>query len=211
MNVYFIEDEGQVTLFDAGISSMTKSIQRHADELGGLKRIVLGHAHLDHRGGAAGLGAPIYCHAADKEDAETDGGMHYFSTETLPLYSRAVMRGLLRYWDGGPLKISGTVAEGEDVAGFEVVHIPGHSPGQIVLWRASDRVALTTDCFYTLDPLSGRKGAPRLPLPSFNWDQEQTRTAVAKLAALDPVAAWPGHADPLLGDVARQLEPVHSP
>ena len=36
---------------------------------------------------------------------------------------------LLPYWDGGPVPIAGTLAEGDDVAGFEVVHLPGHAPG----------------------------------------------------------------------------------
>ena len=71
---------------------------------------------------------------------------------------------LLPVWDGGPVEIAGTVEEGDDVSGFKVVHIPGHSPGQIALWRESDRVALTADCFYTLDPGTGRHGAPRVPL-----------------------------------------------
>jgi glyoxylase-like metal-dependent hydrolase (beta-lactamase superfamily II) len=113
---------------------------------------------------------------------------------------------LLRQWDGGPVQISGTVSEGDEVAGFEVVHIPGHAPGMIALWRASDRLALTSDCFYTLDPQTGIKGKPRLPHRAFNQDTEQARASIRKLAALEPAAAWPGHADPLTGDVRGALE-----
>jgi hydroxyacylglutathione hydrolase len=113
---------------------------------------------------------------------------------------------LLKIWDGGPVKIEGTVAEGDDVAGFEVVHIPGHAPGQIALWRKSDRLALVSDCFYTLDINTGRKGHPRVPHEAFNQDTEQARASIRKLAALEPAAAWPGHADPITGDVRAQLE-----
>jgi glyoxylase-like metal-dependent hydrolase (beta-lactamase superfamily II) len=98
------------------------------------------------------------------------------------------------------------VAEGDDVAGFEVVLIPGHAPGMIALWRAADRLALTSDCFYTLDPQTGRHGPPRLPHHGFNLDTEQARTSIRKLAALEPAAAWPGHASPVTGDVRAQLE-----
>ena len=31
---------------------------------------------------------------------------------------------LLRIWDGGPVDIAGTVSEGDEVAGFEVVSSP---------------------------------------------------------------------------------------
>jgi glyoxylase-like metal-dependent hydrolase (beta-lactamase superfamily II) len=103
------------------------------------------------------------------------------------------------------VKIAGTLDEGDDVAGFEVVHLPGHAPGLIALWRASDRLALSTDAFYTLD-MMGRDCAPQLPLAGYNLDTEQARASLRKLAALDPAAAWPGHAKPVTGDVRAQLE-----
>ena len=71
-------------------------------------------------------------------------------------YARVVMPRLTGMWDGGPVEISSTVEEGDEVAGFEVVHLPGHAPGMIGLWRESDRLALVSDTFYTLDPQTGR-------------------------------------------------------
>src|SRR5215467_1913373 len=52
MNVYFIEDGDGVVQFDAGTKAMRKKVRAAAEELGGLKRVVLGHAHADHRGTA---------------------------------------------------------------------------------------------------------------------------------------------------------------
>ena len=90
-------------------------------------------------------------------------------------------------------------------AGFRVVDIPGHAPGQIALWRESDRLTLTTDAFYTLD-MWGRDCAPKLPFAMYNFDTEQARASLRNLAALEPAAAWPGHAKPVTGDVRGQLE-----
>ena len=56
------------------------------------------------------------------------------------------------------MQIAGTVKEGDEIAGFKVIHLPGHAPGLIGLWRESDRLALISDCFYTLDPQTGLKG-----------------------------------------------------
>ena len=70
----------------------------------------------------------------------------------------------------------------------------------------ADRLALTTDTFYTLDPQTTRKGAPRVPHPAFNWDTDKARASIRKLAEMEPAAAWPGHADPVTGDVRGQLE-----
>jgi hydroxyacylglutathione hydrolase len=206
MNVYFVRDGDGVLLFDAGVRSMVNAVAAAGASLGGLTRLLLSHAHPDHRGVAPKLGVPVYCHPADKADAEGDGGQRYIDFSKLDLHGRLLMPRLLRSWDGGPVQIAGTVEEGEEIAGFRVVHLPGHSPGQIGLWRESDRLALVSDCFYTLDPQTGRKGHPRMPHAAFNWDNEQARASIRKLAALEPASAWPGHTDPLRGDVRGQLE-----
>ena len=69
-----------------------------------------------------------------------------------------------------------------------------------------ERLALTSDCFYTLDIQTGLHGPPRLPHEAFNLDTEHARASIRRIAELRPAAAWPGHAEPLTGDVAAQLE-----
>ena len=206
MNVYLVRDGDGVLAFDAGIKSMTNAIGAAAASLGGLTRVVLGHGHADHRGAAPGLGVPVICHEDNRADTEGDGGEHYFKLDELPLHARILMPRLLKVWDGGPVKVSETVKEGDQIAGFEVVLLDGHAPGLIGLWRESDRLALVSDCFYTLDPTTGKKGHARVPLSPFNYDTEQARASIRKLAAMEPRAAWPGHADPLTGDVRGALE-----
>jgi len=205
-NVYLIRDGSGVLAFDAGIRQMVRGIAAVAGALGGLTRIVLGHAHADHRGAAAGLGVPVWCHEAERPDAEGDGGMHSFDLARLDPIGRRLYAGLLPAWDGGPVRVAQTLREGDEVAGFEVVHLPGHAPGLIALWRASDRLALSSDCFYTVDPQTTIKGPPRLPHAAFTPDVEGARASLRKLAALEPAAAWPGHARPVTGDVRAQLE-----
>jgi glyoxylase-like metal-dependent hydrolase (beta-lactamase superfamily II)/predicted ester cyclase len=205
MNVYLVADGDGVLLFDAGIAPMTSGLRAIGARMGGITRVVLGHGHPDHRGAAPALGVPVFCHPDERADAEGDGGLHYVDFAKLDAPGRALMPGLLRYWDGGPVEIAGTLEEGDEVAGFRVVHLPGHAPGLIGLWRESDRLALASDCFYTLDPQSGRKGAARVPHAAFNSDTAQAADSMRKLAALAPAAAWAGHADPLTGDVAAAL------
>jgi len=207
-NVYLIEDEGGVTLFDAGARTMTRAVARAGAKLGGIRRVVLGHGHTDHRGVAPALGAPVLCHADEVQDAEGSGGFRYWpeGLAGLPAPLRLAHRLMHRYaWDAGPVKISDTLAEGDEVAGFSVIELPGHAPGLIGLWRESDRLALSSDCFYTLD-LWGRSCPPRVPAAMYNFDTDQARASIRKLAALEPAAAWPGHAKPATGDVRAQLE-----
>ncbi len=206
-NVYLIEDEGGVTLFDAGARTMTRAVARAGAKLGGIKRVVLGHGHTDHRGTAPALGAPVYCHPDEVIDAEGSGGFRYWpeGLAGIPTPHRQVQRLMHRYaWDGGPVSIAGTVSEGDLLAGFKVIELPGHAPGQIGLFRESDRLALVSDCFYTLD-IWGRDSDPHVPFPVYNYDTEQARASMRKLAEIEPAAAWPGHAKPLTGDVRGAL------
>jgi steroid delta-isomerase-like uncharacterized protein len=207
MNVYLIEDDAGVTVFDAGISDMTVAVRTAAARLGGAKRVVLGHADADHRGAAPGIGAPVYCHPAEREAAQSsDPFRPYWQFDRLDRHGRILLSRLLPIWDGGAVPIAGTVQEGDEVAGFRVVELPGHAPGLIGLFRERDRLALASDCFYTLDPQTGIKGEARVPHRAFNVSTEQAATSIRKLAALEPSVAWAGHADPLRGDVVGQLQ-----
>jgi hydroxyacylglutathione hydrolase len=207
MNVYLIQEDDGVTMFDGGISDMTSAVRIATARLGGVKRIVLGHVDADHRGAAPGVGAPVYCHPAERDAAQSSASLReYWDLTKLARHGRALLGRLLPIWDGGAVQIAGTVQEGEDVAGFRVVELPGHAPGLIGLFREEDGLALVSDCVYTLDPQTGIKGPARVPHPAFNADTEQARESIRKLAALEPKIAWAGHADPVSGDdVAEQL------
>jgi hydroxyacylglutathione hydrolase len=214
MNVYYLEDEGGVTQFDAGTQPMTKHCARVSAELGGLKRIVLGHSHTDHRGTAPGLDAPVLCHPAERGWAESDAWPDYWDMDAIDwLPSRLLYKHFLhRRWDGGAVRISGTVAEGDEIAGFRVVDFPGHAPGQIGLWRASDRVALVSDAVYLVDSIRLRPlphGEVVVPHPVWNQDTRQATESVRKLAALGPTTIFAGHEHALTGppdEIRAKLE-----
>jgi hydroxyacylglutathione hydrolase len=211
MNIYFLEGEdGGVVQFDAGSKAMTKATKAAAAQLGGVKRIVLGHAHADHRGTAPSMGVPVLCHPDEVADAEGAASIApYMDLSQLPIAPvRWLYPTLLRRWDGGPVKIDGTVSEGDEVAGFRVVHFPGHAPGLIGLWRESDRVALVSDVVYLID--SARLGRPlppgeaSVPHPAWAWDHTKAKESVRKLAALEPAVVAAGHAQPLRGENLRE-------
>jgi hydroxyacylglutathione hydrolase len=207
MNVYLIEENGGVTLFDAGISAMGGALRAACVRLGGARRIVLGHADADHRGAAPALQVPVYCHPAERAAAQSSSALRdYWDLSKLRAYARPYYRRVLPAWDGGATPVSGTVSEGDAVAGFRVVELPGHAPGLIGLFRESDRLALVSDVVYTIDPQTARKGAPRIPHPAFNADTEQARESIRRLAQLGPSVVWTGHAEPVTGDVVGQLE-----
>jgi hydroxyacylglutathione hydrolase len=212
MNVYFVEGEDGVTVFDAGVRAMARQIGAVGRVMGGIACVVLGHAHPDHRGAAARVDAPAWCHEAEVEYTQADDGQPYTDFRALPLFTngnptRAGIWLMHHYvWDAGPVRVERSLGEGDSVAGFEVVHLPGHAPGQIALWRERDRLALTSDCFYMLDAYSGEPSEPVVPYDAFNLDTAEAHRSVRKLAALDPAICCPGHLGPLTDDVVGRLE-----
>lgn len=211
MNVYFIEEPGGgVVQFDAGTRAMFQAVQEAGRKLGGINRVVLGHAHADHRATAAGSPAPVYCHPdAVAEAASPEAIAPYFNFELLEFAPvRWIFPTLLRRWDGGPVEIAGTVSAGDEIAGFEVVDLAGHAPGQIGLWREADRLALVTDTIYLVDSARLRElpeGTATIPHPAFNMDTEAARDAVHRLIELNPTTIGAGHGHPL---TASDLRPT---
>ncbi|HEX2071022.1 MAG TPA: MBL fold metallo-hydrolase [Thermoleophilaceae bacterium] len=205
-HVYLISGADGPIAFDAGVRGTGPAILAAAG--GRLERVILSHSHVDHRGAANELGAPVYCHPDEVADAEGDAGRSY--TDYGRIESKLVREALPRLhaaWDGGPVEIAGTVAEGESVAGFRVIDIPGHAPGQIALFRDEDRLALAADVVFTFDVATGRPARARVPHPFSNWDTEIARKSIRRLIALGPAEVWTAHSEPVTGaDVAEQLE-----
>lgn len=205
MNVYFLEDDGGVVQFDAGTKPMRKAAKAAGEQLGGVSRVVLGHAHADHRGTAPYLGAPVYCHPDEVTDAESDAAIPpYVDLSLLPVAPvRWIYPFLLRRWDGGAVEIAGTVSEGDEVAGFRVLHFPGHAPGLIGLWRESDGTAIVSDVVYLVDSARLRPlpaGEASVPHPAWAWDHAKAKESVRRLATLEPRLVCAGHAEPLRGE-----------
>ncbi len=201
MNVYLLaETGGGVTVFDAGVKAMTPAIAAAAARLGGIRRIVLGHADCDHRGAAPGLRAPVYTHEREVEAAQSPEHQRpYWDLGKLRARARPIFPLLFRAWDGGPVPVAGTVAEDDEIAGFRVVELPGHAPGLIGLFREEDGLALCSDALYTVNVETSLPCAARLPSAAFNLDDEQARASLLKLAALEPRVVWAGHSRPVAG------------
>jgi glyoxylase-like metal-dependent hydrolase (beta-lactamase superfamily II) len=205
-NVYLLDDGDSVTLFESGSVTHVPAVVQAAPRI---ERIVLSHAHADHRGGASKLGAPVLCHPRERADVEGDAGEHYYDWSKVgnPLVRRLGPRTVARM-DGGPVQVDGTLSEGDAIAGFAVLHLPGHAPGLIGLWRESDRVAIVSDAVFVCDPFSvtARPGKARMPPAAVRPDEPAARASIRRIARLDPAVVWLGHYGPITGDVRAQLE-----
>lgn len=87
------------------------------------------------------------------------------------------------------------LVDGDAVGTFVVLHVPGHSPGTIALWREADRVLVVG---HNPVNLSADPKAPRwLHLPrSLNHDNDQARESARRLAGLRPALVVTLHGHP---------------
>jgi hydroxyacylglutathione hydrolase len=184
INVYLVDD----VLVDAGRRQDRKRIfsQLEGRELA---LVALTHAHPDHQGAAHDLceerRIPLACHADDVDAMEGRRSMAGASP---------ISRIVTRVWGGPPHKVDRVLHDGDEIAGFRVIHAPGHAPGEVILFRERDRVAICGDVIRNLSYATLR---PRILAPpdAFNVDSAQNRASIRKLAELRPELILPGHGD----------------
>lgn len=185
INMYLAED----VLIDAG---RTWDRRRIFAELEGreISLVALTHVHPDHQGCAKVVceerGVPLACHADDVEAMEGRRPVQEAAT------GNPVNRLIRSIWEGPPHKVERVLQEGDEVAGFRVVHTPGHARGHVVFFRESDRVAICGDVIRNMSYATGLPGIKEPP-DIFTYDPAGNRRSIRKLAELNPSLILPGH------------------
>jgi glyoxylase-like metal-dependent hydrolase (beta-lactamase superfamily II) len=209
---------GSWVLVDAGLTGTAGAMRRMALEGVGTDApptaIVLTHAHFDHVGALLALlttwDVPVYAHelelpfltgqaAYPAPDPGVGGGLMARLSFVYPrrapdLGARAVA-----------LPADGSVP---GLRAWRWIHTPGHTPGQVALWRESDRTLIAGDAFVTTkqeSALSALLKPPAIhgPPAYFTTDWASARSSVEQLAALRPNVAATGHGVPMRGQALR--------
>jgi glyoxylase-like metal-dependent hydrolase (beta-lactamase superfamily II) len=219
VNVYFIDagDEGEWVLVDTGLPGSEKTIRAAAEKRYGKgakpQAIILTHGHLDHLGSAKELatawGVPVVAHPLE---------LPYLTAQALYPPRDPTVGGSLafmsRFFPTQLPNLSGLVEalplDDEHppyLAQWRWLHVPGHAPGQIALFRLADRTLIGADAFATTHhdsvpsvllgiPKISRAGTP------FNYDWQEAKRSVELLADLEPAAIGCGHGPVIKGPEA---------
>ena len=102
----------------------------------------------------------------------------------------------LRAWAGPGRPVDRALCEGDEVAGFAVLEVPGHSAGHVAYWRESDRVLILGDVLNNMNVMTGIPGLNEPPA-FFTTDPAENRRSARRLAALEPRLMLFGHGAPL--------------
>ena len=180
----FRDDDGQVTLVDAGLRNAPVRILAGLAHIRSapqdVTRVVLTHAHSDHAGGAEGLrertGVPGV--VAHEDDAA------YLTSGKAPDSDRSRLLGRLIHRPVGfaAVPVVEELHDGQVVdvgGGLRVVHTPGHTPGHVSLLHEPSRVLITGDAIWNM------RGHRTWPIFAFCSDVRQTQRTAAVLGDLD--------------------------
>jgi glyoxylase-like metal-dependent hydrolase (beta-lactamase superfamily II) len=191
INVYLAED----VLIDAGRKWDRRRIFAELEGVE-ISALALTHVHPDHQGCAKDVcdarGVPLACHAGDVDAMEGQAPVGSGKALVPRIYDHI--------WTGPPHKVDRVLNEGDEVAGFRVIHAPGHAPGEVIFFRDSDRVAICGDVVRNMSFLTGLPGV-RQPPDEMTYDPPLNRRSIHKLAALEPALILPGHG-PAITDMA---------
>jgi glyoxylase-like metal-dependent hydrolase (beta-lactamase superfamily II) len=173
VNVYVVEEAGGgFFLFDSGLGSpdgqqaIEAGLARIGKRFEDATRIVVSHGHVDHYGAARfvqerhGGDLPVYAHPLDAPKM-IEGGWRWkdqaprygaylarlgVPAEVLAHVARATGAGFelaRRVREARPIG-EGEVLRGREVA-FEVMHMPGHTPGLLCLYDRARRIFVSDD------------------------------------------------------------------
>jgi glyoxylase-like metal-dependent hydrolase (beta-lactamase superfamily II) len=227
-NVYFVRSGKSWVLIDAASANCGHLIQKTAESLFGAKApptaILLTHDHPDHAGSALELAriwdCPVYLHPDELPLAVTkdlatvkkyanplDRWLILPMLRLMPrrrvelMLSRESLKGVARALEPGAVP---------GLPDWECLPVPGHTPGQVAFFRASDRVLVTGDAILTvnLNSLWGmllwslRLKRQRVSGPPWysTWDKRVAKASVAALAGLKPRVLASGHGAPMAGN-----------
>jgi len=185
INIYLMGD----VLVDAGTRHSTRRILRQVGDRK-LAGHALTHAHPDHQGASHAvcerLGLELWCGERDADAMESGNlGQKPHPLNTL----------IMKAWGGPPHPVARRLREGDEIAGFRVLDVPGHSPGHVAYWRESDRVLIAGDVLNGQNLITGIKGLHEPPVP-FTTDPALNRESARRLAALEPALVVFGHGPP---------------
>jgi hydroxyacylglutathione hydrolase len=201
-NVYLIGADSGWILVDTASRHARRRILRQLP--GRLEAILITHAHRDHAGSMHAIAteteAPVW---AGERDADALEGT---APEPLPeQHKDHIANRLLAGWWRDPHAVERRLREGDEVgSGFEVIDFPGHTPGQIGLWRESDRTAVCADVMRSMDMLTGRRQLGEIP-EIFTVDVAGSRRSILKLATLEAGTICFGHGPPLMKNTAERI------
>jgi hydroxyacylglutathione hydrolase len=203
--VYVLVERDRLVVIDAATPGRANAVWRFLSSLGyppeAVDQIWLTHGDIDHMGSVAALkassGAQVVVHPADAPLVEGHANRELGPDRLGPLFHKVFNWFIDRTYQ--PVKVDRMVQDGEELGDWQVVHVPGHTPGSICFYHHGRGIAIVGDA---LNYKRGRLGAPP---HLFTPDMAQAHASIHKIAGLDFEVCCFGHGPPLVQDARQRV------
>ena len=222
VNAFLISNSDETdewVLVDTGLENSANFILQSVEKRFGKdshpKAIILTHGHFDHVGSVIKLSnhwdVPVFAHRLEMPyitgkkdypaaDPTVSSGIVAKMSPTFPHTSIDIgYRAVALPSDGS---IPG-------ISGWKWIHTPGHTEGQVCLFREKDRVLLAADAFTTVKQESlmsvlTQKEQISGPPAYLTTDWKAAEDSVERLRDLQPSLVIPSHGQPMEGDELKR-------
>lgn len=219
-NWYLIEENGQLTLVDAGFPGHYSVLKKGLKEIGfkidDIVAIVLTHAHADHIGFAEKVrkkrNVPVFVHKEDAAMAQKALQLPWFGllsnawrAYTAKMLGVAIVNGVFTFPHLSKVyEISNNALL--DIPGKpRVIHTPGHTDGEIVLHLEDRKTLISGDTIVTRNLLTGALGTPQLTNPILNKNYDQAKRSLGLIQEFGELTLLPGHGTPWVGNIKEAV------
>ncbi len=197
-NCYLIEGNDGLSLVDTGDAnsseSIIKAINKAGYDLHDLKRILITHAHGDHIGSLCDMqqrtGAEVWAHDLDAAIIEAKQVQETAPQDGFNIIDRLMFR-LGSSAELPTCEVHRTLKASEAISevleGLEVIHLPGHSAGQIGFWLPKESILIGGDVMMNI------MGRLTQPFKAFTPDLPESRKSIQKVANLGLKTLALGH------------------
>jgi glyoxylase-like metal-dependent hydrolase (beta-lactamase superfamily II) len=208
-NWYLVEEDGRLTVVDAGVptswNSLVEAVQAIGRRLDDIEAVALTHAHFDHIGFAERarreLGVSVWVHENDflltrrprMYGRERSPVLYLTKPRALPIIAALVRA--RAFWPS-PIEEVRRYTDGElPVPGApRVVFTPGHTLGACALHLPGRDVVIAGDTVVTLNPYTGSTG-PQIVARAATADSKRAMASLDALADTDASIVLTGHGD----------------
>ena len=191
VNEYLVAEDDGLTLIDTGLAGTHRLILARARALGmPIVRIVLTHAHRDHRGSLDALAAALP--GVQVIVSEREARLLAGDTELHGQEPAGPLRGGFRAASTRPARL---VADGDRIGSLRVLATPGHTPGHAAFFDTRDGTLYAGDSFTTTRGVATSDVVPwRYPMAGLaTWNRHLDLTSARRLSDLHPARLAPGH------------------
>jgi len=171
-----------------------------------LGAVLLTHRHLDHAANAALIhwhGVPVYAHGRDAAMLTGDAAPPPLLGRPGPVAMMCAMENKI------PPRLDRvtTMTDGDEVAGLEVIHAPGHTMGSCLLYHRGSGTLFTGDALINAVPPYVVREALSLPFPDFCDDYPMALDSLRRLAdsGLEVRRLCTGHGLERKGPILQEL------